>query len=318
MIEASVLRERIRGSLFGAAIGDALGSAFEFVGSSEIERAIGANVVTDYLPALSMSLLAPRSPGNPTDDTAMTLALVEAIVEGDPRSPASLLNGIVERLRRKGGPVADMFWNGGPGGACLSMLREAENGAGPFERINAHAGGNGAAMRAHPCGAFSDRIFVAELASMQARLSHPEPAAEASAQVVALIVHEALYKDTLASNIPPEITNPKLLSAWTDTHSDMQPTGRLPQQLLDVDMAGWNTVAAAHAIAMIYADKPALAVGLAAASGADTDTVASIVGGMLGALHGIAAFLERWIEKLQGRDLIERAAQTLFDRVQAI
>ena len=317
MIESSVLRERIRGSLFGAAIGDALGSAFEFVGSSEIERAIGANVATDYLPAIPTSLLAPRGPGNPTDDTAMTLALVEALVEGDPRSPAALLNGMVERLRRRGGPVADMFWNGGPGGACVSMLRAAENGAGPFERISAEAGGNGAAMRAHPCGAFSDRIFVAELASMQARLSHPEPAAVASAQVVALIVHQALYDGILASNIPPEITNPKMLTAWNMMHSDMQRTGRLPRQLLDVDMAGWNTVAAAHAIAMMYADEPALAVGLAAASGADTDTVASIVGGMLGALHGIAAFPDRWIEKLQGRDLIERAAQTLFDRVQA-
>lgn len=117
------------------------------------------------------------------------------------------------------------------------------------------------------------------------------------------------------SDIPPEITGQKMLSAWTSAHADMQRTGRLPRQLLDVDMAGWNTVAAAHAIAKIYADEPTVAVGLAAASGADTDTVASIVGGMLGALHGPAAFPERWIEKLQGRDLIERAAQALFDRV---
>lgn len=150
---------------------------------------------------------------------------------------------------------------------------------------------------------------------MQARLAHPEPAAVASAQVVALIVHEALYGGTFASDIPPEITDQKMLSAWTSAHADMQRTGRLPRQLLDVDMAGWNTVAAAYAIAKIYADEPTVAVGLAAASGADTDTVASIVGGMLGALHGPAAFPERWIEKLQGRDLIERAAQALFDRV---
>ena len=97
----------------------------------------------------------------------------------------------------------------------------------------------------------------------------------------------------------------------------MQRTGRLPQRLLDVDMAGWNTVAAAHAIALLYVDEPTLALGLAAASGADTDTVASIVGGMLGALHGPNAFPKRWIEELQGRDLIERAAQSLFVRVQA-
>jgi ADP-ribosylglycohydrolase len=124
MIEASVLHDRIRGSLLGAAIGDALGSAFEFVGSSAIERAIGSNVATEYLPAIPRSLLAPRGPGIPTDDTAMTLALVEALVEGDPRSPAALLSGMAERLRREDGPVADMFWNGGPGGAPLSVRRK--------------------------------------------------------------------------------------------------------------------------------------------------------------------------------------------------
>src|SRR5260370_15142115 len=70
------LLDRIRGSLLGAAIGDALGSAFEFVGSAAIERAIGSNVVRDYHTALPSSLLAPRRPGIPTDDTAMTLALI--------------------------------------------------------------------------------------------------------------------------------------------------------------------------------------------------------------------------------------------------
>ncbi|HEY5341689.1 MAG TPA: ADP-ribosylglycohydrolase family protein [Candidatus Aquilonibacter sp.] len=309
------LLDRIRGSLLGAAIGDALGSAFEFVSSTAIKRAIGSSIARDYRAALPGSLMAPRRPGIPTDDTAMTLALIEALGQGTPHTPRSVLTGMVEGLRRNSGPVAAMFWAGGPGGACVAMLRAAQAGAEPFERIDPDAGGNGAAMRAHPCGAFADRGFVAELAGMQARLSHPEPAAIASAQVVALVVHDAMYENEFPATIPPEITAPKMLTAWQSAHANLQRAKRLPTHLLDVDMAGWNTVAAAHAIAFLYADEPATALGLAAASGKDTDTIASIVGGMLGALHGVDALPKRLLDGLNGRELIERAATTLHRTV---
>jgi ADP-ribosyl-[dinitrogen reductase] hydrolase len=311
----SRLLDRIRGSLFGAAIGDALGSAFEYVSSGAIERAIGSNIARDYCAALPSSLMAPRKAGIPTDDTAMTLALIDALTQDKPWTPLAILSGMADKLQRNGGPVATMFWTGGPGGACVAMLHAARAGNAPFEKIDPEAGGNGAAMRAHPCGAFADRVFVAELAAMQARLSHPEPAATASAQVVALVVHDAIYNDQFLATIPPEIHAPKMLAAWQSAHADVQHTGRLPAHLLDVDMAGWNTVAAAHAIAFLYADDPATALGLAAASGKDTDTVASIVGGMLGALHGVDALPKHLLDGLVGRELIEDAANALYRTV---
>ena len=80
-------------------------------------------------------------------------------------------------------------------------------------------------------------------------------------------------------------------------------------------MAGWNTVAAAHAIADLYLDEPATALGLAAASGKDIDTVASIVGGMLGGLHGMDAFPKYLLDGLIGRELIDDAANALFHTV---
>jgi ADP-ribosyl-[dinitrogen reductase] hydrolase len=314
-MDDAMLLDRIRGSLLGAAVGDALGSAFEFVESAAIERAIGSNIVRDYHAALPGSLLAPRRPGVPTDDTAMTLALVDALAQGGQWTPAEILSGMVDRLARGGGTIAAMFWSGGPGGACVAMLRAAQAGAAPFEQISPQAGGNGAAMRAHPCGAFFDRAFVAEFAAMQARLSHPHPAAVAAAQAVALAVHEAMYDGRFPAEIPPEITDPTMLAAWEWAHAGLRRSTKLPAHLLDVDMAGWNTVAAAHAIAYLHVDEPAMAIGLAAASGEDTDTVASIVGGMLGALHGVRCLPERWLDGLEGRDLIERAAAALYRAV---
>lgn len=314
---ADALRDRIRGSLLGAAIGDALGSAFEFVSSAEIARAIGGSVAREYCSALPKSLMNRRASGIPTDDTAMTLALVAALVQPPPLTPASVFERLVAELRRGTGRFGELFWNGGPGGACSAMLRVAASGAAPFEGLDPNAGGNGAAMRAHPCGAFSDRAYVSELATMQARLSHPHPGAVAAAVTVALVVHEGIHTGQLAAALPPEIADTRMIAAWERAHRDLRRGDALPPHLRDVDMAGWNTVAAAHAIAQLYAGDPETAIGIAAASGGDTDTVASIVGAMLGAVHGARALPERWIAGLAFREEVEAAADALYQAVRA-
>jgi ADP-ribosylglycohydrolase len=303
----SRIQERFRGSLLGGAIGDAIGSAFEFVSSSAIEASNGGPIVRDYREALPGSLMHPRPAGRPTDDTAMTLALLESLAQGTPPlSIGALHRGICDALAPGNDPASTMFWDGGPGGACIAMSRVARSGAGPFERLNPDAGGNGAAMRAHVCGLFPDRTFVAELAALQARLSHPHPAAVASAQTIALIAHEGFYTGKLATALPPEVSDARMLAAWTAAHRDLRRGARLPAHLRDVDMAGWNTVSAAHAIASLYADDLEAAIGIAAGSGCDTDTVASMVGAMLGAVHGYAALPKRWIDGLHERELLEQ------------
>jgi ADP-ribosylglycohydrolase len=304
--------DRVSGMMFGAAIGDALGSAFEFVSSRKIEAALGGPCAREYCDALAGSLMHPRPAGLPTDDTAMTLALVDALCDPGPSSVEPFHRRFVEALARGAGPVADLFWTGGPGGACIAMLRVGLAGAGPFESLDPNAGGNGAAMRAHPCGIFSDREAVAEVAALQARFSHPHRAAVASAQVVALVVHEALITGRLAADCPPEVRDSTMRRAWDEMHRGSERGARLPSQLVDVDMAGWNTVAAAHAIAALYEGDPEAGIGFAAASGKDTDTVASIVGAMLGAVHGRRALPQRWIDGLQGRDMIEQRVAALL------
>lgn len=77
-------------------------------------------------------------------------------------------------------------------------------------------------------------------------------------------------------------------------------------------MAGWNTVSAAHAIAQLHLAVPARAIKLATDSGQDTDTVAPMVGAMLGAVQGTDVLPTRWIVGLQHRKRIMNAAETMF------
>jgi ADP-ribosyl-[dinitrogen reductase] hydrolase len=303
---------RFIGSLLGGAIGDALGASFEFLPSAEIRSLLGTPIVREFQEAAPGSLLYPRAPGLPTDDTAMTLALLTTLAQPSPITPAVTHEALCRFLQREG-QYGRMFWHGGPGGACVSMLRAAADGAGPFELISNSAGGNGAAMRAHVCGLYADRELVSNLAVMQARLSHGHPGAIAAAQAIALIAHEGFYHGRLVDFLPAEITDPTMIEAWDRAHqSAAYEPGDLPIHLRDVNMAGWNTVSAAHAIAQLYVGDPERAIGLAAGSGRDTDTVASMVGAMLGAVHGWKALPSRWVHRLDGRADLMISAELMF------
>lgn len=300
---AADVEERFLGSLVGGAIGDALGAAYEFLSSKQIAASIGGSIARDYSIGIGGSLLTGHPAGMPTDDTAMTLALLASLEAAEFPLRMTDIHAVLCRSLQGDYPLATrMFREDGPGGACMDMLRVAKAGAGPFEALNLEAGGNGAAMRAHVCGLFPDRALVAEFAAAQARLSHPYPPAVAAAQTVALIAHDGFYTGTFTTELPPEITEPTMVAAWRAAHRDLVRGEQLPRHLRDVDMAGWNTVSAAHAIALLYADDIETAIGVAAASGRDTDTVASIVGAMLGAVHGYAALPQRWIAGLAHHD----------------
>jgi hypothetical protein len=56
--------DRIAGTMFGAAIGDALGSAFEMLGNDAIERALGSAFVLNFHTA---RLAAPPPRAGPTN-----------------------------------------------------------------------------------------------------------------------------------------------------------------------------------------------------------------------------------------------------------
>lgn len=305
-----MLGDRIKGCVYGAAVGDALGAAFEFMSSDAIAAALGEPIVRDFRHGVQGSLMPGHAAGMPTDDTAMTLAVVHALADGVP-TPQTLAQHFMQHLER-GGTYGDVFWHGGPGGACTSMLAHLRAGAAPFQRIDPSAGGNGAAMRAHPCGVYRDRQQVADIAAMQARLSHGEPSAVAAAQVVALTVHTALYEGDITAEFPPEVTDAKMRDAWDCMHRNLQRGSALPAHLRDVDMAGWKTVAAAHAIAFLYRDDPETGIAMAAASGRDTDTVASITGAILGAAHGFDALPTRWIDRLALKDALNFAVEALY------
>jgi ADP-ribosylglycohydrolase len=306
--------DRIAGSMYGAAIGDALGSAFEFIDAATIHRALGEPFVWDYRPAERGSLLHPREPGRPTDDTAMALSVAATVACGEPLTAELFARRFLTDLERGKGRFSKLFWDGGPGGASTRALSRLRAGAEPATCGHAEDGGNGAAMRAHPIGFLSDRDAVLRVAALQACVTHGHPAAIAAAQAVAVLVHDAISGRESSIGPPPGIDDPTFLATWRAMHCGAGVSGdeALPTHLRNIAMSGWATVAGAHAIAHIFEGKPDRAIAAAAASGGDTDTICSIVGALVGARYGIIAIPPRWVAGLHRSELVDVAISACY------
>jgi len=102
------------------------------------------------------------------------------------------------------------------------------------------------------------------------------------------------------------VDDPAFARAWSSLHRDLAIVdGRLPAHLRNVAMSGWETVAAAHAIVACFPDDPNGAIAAAAASGGDTDTIASIAGAIAGARRGVGALHREWIDGLAARESVD-------------
>ena len=299
--------DRIAGCMYGAAIGDAIGAAFEFLPSDKIQQHLGVPFAREYVRAVPGSLLHPREAAMPTDDTAMALCVADVVLGAETPSPAAFAQAFLRDLDRTRGRYGRMFWNGGPGEATTRALTRLGRGTDPATCGQQGDGGNGAAMRAHPVGFLREREAAFDVAAMQARVTHGHPAAVAAAQAVAVLVHDALAGGPATAQPPGGIADDTFLRAWKSAHaSDAPDSGKaLPKRLRNTGMSGWETVAAAHAIAMRFPDAPFDAIAAAAASGGDTDTVASIVGALVGARYGMAILPSALVDGLSARTSVD-------------
>jgi len=205
-----------------------------------------------------------------------------------------------------------MFWKGGPGEATVKALRRLRHGADAATCGAPEDGGNGAAMLAHPIAILEHRSEVLLIAAVQALVTHGHPAAVAAAQAVAVLVFDGIHGEPLSIDVPSGVEDPTFLATWNAFHADLTIVdGRLPKHLRDVGMSGWETVAAAHAIVCCYAADLSTSIAAAAASGGDTDTIASIAGSQC----GIRALPERLISGLTASDLVSVAIKGLLGAI---
>lgn len=296
-------RERIRGTLLGLAVADALGAPLEFESAERAGRAAEDG--------LEMSGGRMWAAGEWTDDTAMALCLAESIADRGLLDLDDLARRYVEWA--SSGPKDIGITTG-------TALRGAKDAAGAREqakRLHDQSGqtaGNGTIMRVAPIAlATTSRSAAAGHAREEAPLTHFDPAAgAASAALCAALLAIMAGDDPIAAADRETAGHERLAEAVEAAREhDLEKLAALA--------AGqergtcWTTLGVAlYALEAI--DDYERGVTWAISLGGDTDTNAAVAGALLGCRHGVDAIPGRWLAPLRERERIEQAARALAER----
>lgn len=162
--------------LIEIAIGDAYGAGFEYNSNAQ-----PFNTLENYIAHAKHGLFA----GQYTDDTQMSLAIAEAIVEDDEWTPLSLAQRFCDVFHRDIRP--------GYAGGFYDFLVEHTDGSDFLRDIRPDSDKSGGAMRVAPVGLFSDIQEVIQRAELQAAITHNTVDGIAAAKVAALASHFFCY-----------------------------------------------------------------------------------------------------------------------------
>lgn len=165
--------ERFEGCIIGGAIGDAWGSGFE--NQFEQEDDTFYLVGNPYVKMPTWGI---------TDDTQLTLATIEAIIEGDKVRPETVANKFLHYYKKRK--------LRGIGASTLKSLKELELGGhwSQVGRKGEYAAGNGAAMRIAPI-AFKEEVTNSEIRDI-CIITHNNDEAYVGARCVVIAIREII------------------------------------------------------------------------------------------------------------------------------
>jgi len=324
---------RITNLLLGLAIGDAFGAGVEFQDRDWIR----ANVdFTKFVNARSR-IPVPEDqlrrftenyqPWDYTDDTEMTVGLINALISGEPFTEDLLVRewkaeyerGELEKGHGRNGHGSMAWYYSGE--LTIAEVRD-------FQR-NRHNPGNAPAMRAVPLGLLPDNL-INDYATINANATHPNPAAVLSSRCVARAAHYLLVRggdrrrliEYCLATIEPDAAYREYLEA----------VDRLPAyaSLSDKDFAvlcgpqpieepyflpgikGLPSDSMYTAGSVLYVLKYSASAfaGLrnSILLGGDVDSVASITVGILAGQYGLETLPSFMIEKVEGTKYLEQTA----------
>ena len=304
--------DKVKGVLYGKAIGDALGVPMEFRSSALLMKEVPPGQI-EYRPTARKN--ASWKAGEWSDDTEMALAVVDAYLLGVEK------DGLKATAQPSPRRIAERFleWSSrdprGMGNTTSEVLRHPLFVTDPLAAANEVwvAGGrngaaNGAVMRAASVGLLNpmDLVWTGEAAATVAKVTHPDPRCVAGSVAIALTVAALVSR--------PEVALPEVLQFASNAGSLVDPSAKdwilAPKSLvelnLDEGMGGssnqfppigytWKAAGAGFWALRQWveleedfrsADLFQYLLEAVLRAGGDTDTNAAVVGGLLGAVAG--------------------------------
>jgi ADP-ribosylglycohydrolase len=312
--------DRACGVLLGTAAGDALGAAYEF----GPQRG----------PELEVAMVGGGSfgwePGEWTDDTSMAIAIAEVAANTADLRREEALDAIARRwhgwsqhAKDVGVQTRSVLTRAGRHGISAQTARAESAG---LHKLTGHTAGNGSLMRTAPVALayLDDEAALVEAARTVSELTHYDPEAGDACVLWCLAIRYAILTGVLDARIGlqhigidrRDLWATRLDVAEVSKPSDFANNGWVVEAL----QAAWSAIAITAipqddlAKGVFRVDHLRLALDAAVRGGNDTDTVAAIAGGLLGAAYGASAVPAEWRRVLHGwpgistRNLVDLAS----------
>lgn len=176
--------------LLELAIGDAYGFGFEYC-----DENLSHNTLKGYVRHRKhMRPGTGTNPGDYSDDTQMSIAIAELLVERADWTPLNIAKKFVEVFRRD--PLK------GYSGSFYDFLRRTVTGEEFLANIRPDSDKSGGAMRAAPIGVLPHLSQVKQFAEIQAAVTHNTPDGIRAAQASALMTHFFLHRSDDPTELP--------------------------------------------------------------------------------------------------------------------
>jgi ADP-ribosyl-[dinitrogen reductase] hydrolase len=265
------IQSKIKGALYGFAIGDAMGATTEFMDKSTIKAIYGE--VKNIIGGGWLNL----KPGDVTDDTQMMLCVCDAIGHAhysvfDDNEKFLIVDTFLNKCCEN---FVDWYLTNPPdiGNCCLRVISTfARHQPQDYKRwieqaSNPESLGNGSLMRTLPI-ILSGHDWVAAL--LQSRLTHNNVLCDNAVGIYYRNVESLLF-DNKFRNVSNDLAQPTGHVLWTLNNAMywVQNTNTFEESIIK-----------------------------AVNHGGDADTIAAITGSMAGALYGFEAIPKRWVNKL--------------------
>jgi ADP-ribosylglycohydrolase len=300
--------EQAKAILFGLALGDAIGWPTEFLSLPQIYSRFGAKGIQE-----------PRNPALYTDDTQMTIALTEGLLEaGLGASIDSQMEAVAKRfITWKNSPEN----NRAPGNTCMAAVRRLESGMAWRDAGIKDSKGCGSAMRVATIGYLyqNDETKLREVAKESGIITHGHSSAVAGSIAAAYLMKLALdgiapeeylrrtlaFCEGISEDFDKALIRVTHVMGWgSETHA---------MRHLGEGWVGDEAVALALYCVLRYPNDYAEAVRRGATSEGDSDSIACIAGGIMGARLGLDAIPLDWRERCENKtyliDLAKRMAE---------
>lgn len=302
------LQDRLRGSLYGLAIGDALGAAVEFKPTGTFPP------VTGFRGGGPHGLKA----GEWTDDTSMALALADSISKAgwDIDDQASRY---LEWYRKgKYSVNGRCFDIGGQTRQALESFersRDARTSGNPAETLS----GNGSIMRLAPvvvahAGCFPDRLeLLLDRAEESSLPTHPSPICRSACRYLALLLAALAHGLSRDEVLDPSWTLLRRAGVLHPAVRAIADAGYREKEPPAIRGGGYVVASLEAAIwsfhkAADFREAVLQAVNL----GDDADTTGAVCGQLGGAFWGEQGIPSEWRWGLAGSDVIESAVKGLL------